>query len=158
MWRFGFSLFRLQNLSKRPCAPCSGLIRKLNTLGPRNFTRLYRALRDGHSLKTASFKAMKSLGATYVHPREILSTLGHNCLCLTQRPADQWLVREMGISGSVVQELAEPGMRCRWVIQILLMDWVLKPCSNMSLCPYIINMLSIINKIIVFIVNYTRHV
>ncbi|CAK9117732.1 unnamed protein product [Durusdinium trenchii] len=86
MWRFGiFSLLRLKGLSKRSCAP--------------NFLRLYRALRDG---------------ATYVHPRELLSTLGHGCLCLTQRPADQWLVREMGIPGPLVQELAEPGMRCNY--------------------------------------------
>ncbi|CAL1172673.1 unnamed protein product [Cladocopium goreaui] len=86
VWRFGmFSLLKLKNISKRSCAP--------------NFLRLYRALRDG---------------ATYAHPRELLSTLGHSCLCLTQHPADQWLVREMGIPGALVQELAEPGMRCNY--------------------------------------------
>ncbi|CAJ1353698.1 unnamed protein product, partial [Effrenium voratum] len=85
-WRFGFlSLLRLKRLSKCSCAP--------------NFTRLYAALRDG---------------ATYVHPRELLSTLGHGCLCLTERKADQWLVREMGLPGAVVRELAEPGMRCNY--------------------------------------------
>lgn len=86
VWRFGMlSLLKLKNISKRSCAP--------------NFLRLYRALRDG---------------ATYAHPRELLSTLGHSCLCLTQHPADQWLVREMGIPGALVQELAEPGMRCNY--------------------------------------------
>ncbi|CAE7681273.1 Fructose-bisphosphate aldolase 1, chloroplastic [Symbiodinium microadriaticum] len=84
--RFGFlSLMRLNRLAKRSCAP--------------NFTRLYRALRDG---------------AAYAHPRELLSTLGHSSLHLTQRHADTWLVREMSIPGPIVQELAEPGMRANY--------------------------------------------
>eukprot|EP00439_Symbiodinium_sp_Y106_P076409 s2156_g15.t1 len=84
--RFGFlSLMRLNRLAKRSCAP--------------NFTRLYRALRDG---------------AAYAHPRELLSALGHSSLHLTQRHADKWLVREMSIPGPIVQELAEPGMRANY--------------------------------------------
>ena len=42
-------------------------------------------------------------GATYAHPRELLSTLGHSCLCLTQHPADQWLVREALLHGWFVR-------------------------------------------------------
>ncbi|CAE8688094.1 unnamed protein product [Polarella glacialis] len=55
-------------------------------------------------------------GATYAHPRELLSTLGHGCLRLTERPAtaDQFLVREVGLPGQLVKELAEPGMRANY--------------------------------------------
>lgn len=84
--RYGFfSLLRLQSLARTSTAP--------------NLPRLYRALYDG---------------ATYGHPRELLSTLGHGCLRLSERPADQWLVREIGLPGALVQELAEPGMRCNY--------------------------------------------
>ncbi|CAE8612631.1 unnamed protein product [Polarella glacialis] len=84
--RFGFlALIRLQGLSRSSSAP--------------NFALLYQTLRDG---------------ATYAHPRELLSTLGHGCLRLTERPADQFLVREVGLPGQLVKELAEPGMRANY--------------------------------------------
>eukprot|EP00931_Biecheleriopsis_adriatica_P110915 TRINITY_DN85236_c0_g1_i1.p1 TRINITY_DN85236_c0_g1~~TRINITY_DN85236_c0_g1_i1.p1 ORF type:complete len:605 (-),score=101.80 TRINITY_DN85236_c0_g1_i1:140-1954(-) len=85
-WRFGCSpLLKLKGLASKSYSP--------------NFPRLYRALHDG---------------ATYAHPRELLSTLGHGCLRLTERAADQWLVRELELPGQLVQELAEPGMRANY--------------------------------------------
>ena len=62
---------------------------------------------DMYIVNQPSGQLLQRPGATYAHPRELLSTLGHSCLCLTQHPADQWLVRE-----AVLQWWFWGGVRC----------------------------------------------
>jgi len=82
-WHFGpWSMWRLQGL-----ASSSSLL---------NMSGLYRALRDG---------------ATFAHPRELLSTLGHNALRLSERSAAHWFQRDLRLPRKAVQELVEPGLR-----------------------------------------------
>lgn len=64
-----------------------------------DFRGLYAALREG---------------AVFSHPRELLAVLGHGCLRLTERSAENWFMRERGLSRPLVTELAAPGMRARY--------------------------------------------
>mmetsp|Transcript_93233 Transcript_93233/g.272926 ORF Transcript_93233/g.272926 Transcript_93233/m.272926 type:complete len:586 (+) Transcript_93233:58-1815(+) len=89
IWSFGpWSLWKLRGLGKS-AAP-------FESLG------LYRALRDG---------------AAFSHPRELLSTVGHDVLRSSERPAGQCLLRDLRLSRKMVQELVEPGLRATFAGQ-----------------------------------------
>mmetsp|Transcript_100561 Transcript_100561/g.300071 ORF Transcript_100561/g.300071 Transcript_100561/m.300071 type:complete len:583 (-) Transcript_100561:62-1810(-) len=63
---------------------------------------LYRALRDG---------------AAFAHPRELLSTVGHDVLRLSERSAGQWFLRDLRLPRKTVQELVEPDLRASFAGQ-----------------------------------------
>jgi len=82
-WRYGHQpIYKLQALRwSDPAVKLSGL---------------YRALNDG---------------ATFAHPREVLSTIGHSCLQLSERLAGQWLIRDLRWPRRMMRELVEPSVR-----------------------------------------------
>mmetsp|Transcript_59966 Transcript_59966/g.118951 ORF Transcript_59966/g.118951 Transcript_59966/m.118951 type:complete len:575 (-) Transcript_59966:54-1778(-) len=81
-WRFGYQPIRkLQAFRTDPAMKSSGL---------------YKALADG---------------ASFAHPREVLSTIGHSCLQLSGRLAGQWLIRDLRLPRRMIRELVEPGIR-----------------------------------------------
>jgi len=63
------------------------------------------------AVKLAELYKALSDGATLAHPREVLSTIGHSCLQLSERLVGQWLLRDLRLPRRMMRELVEPGIR-----------------------------------------------
>jgi len=81
--RFGaLAIWRMRSLEAGPVVP--------------DFPRLYRALQEG---------------ATFAHPRELLSILGHRSLRLSERSIEHWLLREHRLPAKLVTDVVAPCLR-----------------------------------------------